>query len=50
MEVRRVRPKPKMNPLDKRIKPNPKYSKVSFKRCLSVDGGVPHLKDLLSIS
>ena len=28
MEVRRVRPKPKMNPLDKRIKPNPKYSKV----------------------
>ena len=28
MEVRRMRPKPKMNPLDKRIKPNPKYSKV----------------------
>ena len=28
MEVRRIRPKPKMNPLDKRIKPNPKYSKV----------------------
>ena len=23
-----MRPKPKMNPLDKRIKPNPKYSKV----------------------
>ena len=30
MEVRRMRPKPKMNPLDKRIKPNPKYSKVFF--------------------
>ena len=29
MEVRRMRPKPKMNPLDKRIKPNPKYSKVA---------------------
>ena len=28
MEVRRMRPKPKMNPLDKKIKPNPKYSKV----------------------
>ena len=28
MEVRRMRPKAKMNPLDKRIKPNPKYSKV----------------------
>ena len=24
-----MRPKPKMNPLDKRIKPNPKYSKVA---------------------
>ena len=23
-----MRPKPKMNPLDKRIKPNPKYNKV----------------------
>ena len=28
MEVRRMRPKPKANPLDKKIKPNPKYNKV----------------------
>ena len=36
-----MRPKPKMNPLDKRIKPNPKYNKVvvsSIVNSLSLDG------------
>ena len=28
MEVRRLKPKPKIHPLDRKIKPNPRYSKV----------------------
>ncbi len=28
MEVRRMRPKPKISPLDRKIKPNPRYSAV----------------------